>query len=266
MVNWNARKYTKEEFIEAWKSARSVAEVGQTLGCNKNGSGYYTLMLAAEELGLNKDHMLGRAWSRGQTGIKNTNSIPLKDILVENSTYLTTSLLKKRLIKEGLLENTCLECGQLPEWNSKPLVLQLDHINGNRRDNRLENLRILCGHCHSQTDTFASKNRDQAGVVERNTQRPQKPPGVIAYARSNRVTRTEFSMKKCPSCTRQIHLKSLQCKSCTAGLQKTKISWPSDQELLDMLAESNYTQVAMKLGVSDNAVRKRLKRNERMAG
>jgi hypothetical protein len=52
----------------------------------------------------------------------------------------------------------CWECGQLPEWNGKPLTLQMDHRNGNRYDHRLENLRWLCPNCHTQTSTFNGRN------------------------------------------------------------------------------------------------------------
>ena len=67
--------------------------------------------------------------------------------------------LKKRLVKNKILKNICYECGQLPFYNNKKLTLQLDHINGNNKDNRLENLRLLCPNCHSQTETFSGKNR-----------------------------------------------------------------------------------------------------------
>jgi predicted RNA-binding Zn-ribbon protein involved in translation (DUF1610 family) len=52
----------------------------------------------------------------------------------------------------------CEECG-ISEWNGKPIILDLDHINGNSNDNGLENVRLLCPNCHSQTDTYKVKNR-----------------------------------------------------------------------------------------------------------
>ncbi len=79
-----------------------------------------------------------------------------ESILVENSTYTWTGGLKKRLLKEGLLQYRCYICG-LTEWLGKPISLQLDHENGVRSDCRIENLRLLCPNCHSQTPTFAGK-------------------------------------------------------------------------------------------------------------
>ena len=103
-------------------------------------------------------------------GIKNRRNgkrrYSLEEILVENSTYSNTSRVKKMLYKANLLDEVCVRCGieggktNFPtmEGFNNTLVLQLDHINGIHNDNRIENLRILCPNCHSQTTTFCSKN------------------------------------------------------------------------------------------------------------
>ena len=78
---------------------------------------------------------------------------PVEDVLHSRS-RLT---IKRNLLKLGILENRCEEC-DLSEWRGKPLSIQIDHRNGIRDDHRLENLRMLCPNCHSQTETFAARN------------------------------------------------------------------------------------------------------------
>ncbi len=65
---------------------------------------------------------------------------------------------KRRLLAAGLIQNRCDWCG-LTEWRGQPLSIQLDHVNGIFDDHRLENLRMLCPNCHSQTETFGAKGR-----------------------------------------------------------------------------------------------------------
>lgn len=69
--------------------------------------------------------------------------------------------IKKIILKENLLPYICARCGNQGVWNGKPLNLQLEHKNGNNIDNRLENLEFLCPNCHTQTDTYGSKNTQQ---------------------------------------------------------------------------------------------------------
>lgn len=64
--------------------------------------------------------------------------------------------LKNRLIKEGLKENCCELCGVV-EWLGRPLNMELHHVNGDGADNRLKNLQLLCGNCHSQTDNWGGR-------------------------------------------------------------------------------------------------------------
>ena len=89
--------------------------------------------------------------------------IPLEDILIKDSTYTNMNVLKRRLVAEGIKLYICTKCGNDGNWNGAKLVLQLDHIDGDHKNNAVENLRFLCPNCHSQTDTFSGKNM---GVVK----------------------------------------------------------------------------------------------------
>lgn len=154
--------------------------------------------------------------------------LELSEILKENRPYRSAAL-KQRLIKEGLKEDKCEICGQLPEWNGKELVLQLDHINGDHNDNRLENLRILCPNCHTQTETFGNKRRKE--------------------------------IKLCPDCGCEINNKSQYCRKC--GPKHRNINFkvplekkPSKEELFEMIKTMSFVRIAEKYGVTDSAVRK----------
>jgi DNA-binding CsgD family transcriptional regulator/5-methylcytosine-specific restriction endonuclease McrA len=84
------------------------------------------------------------------------SATPISRLLVAG-VYRGRDNLKWRLIKEGLKEARCERCG-IADWLDAPLTMALHHVNGDRLDNRLENLELLCPNCHSQTDTFAGRN------------------------------------------------------------------------------------------------------------
>lgn len=153
-------KQNKTEFQELVKRCSTLADILRTFNLHVGAGNYKTLRRRIEQENINIAHIptgINSNKNRKPFGIDKI-TIPLEKILVENSTYNTGKNIKRRLFKAGLLHNKCYECGQLPFWNNKPLVLQLDHINGVNTDNRIENLQILCGHCHSQTKTFSGRN------------------------------------------------------------------------------------------------------------
>jgi hypothetical protein len=148
------KRWTDERLIVAVKKASSRTDVVRRLGLKVLPGNYATINRAIRRLELDTSHFKPRQYN----GCTPANKKSLKDILVKDSIYSNTSRLKERLIREGSLENVCSICGQKPLWNGKPLVMVLDHINGESSDNRIENLRIVCRHCDSQLETFAGRN------------------------------------------------------------------------------------------------------------
>ncbi len=83
--------------------------------------------------------------------------MPLDQLLVAGRIQTGRGHLKARLITAGLKENRCERCG-ISEWRGRPLSMQLHHVNGDRFDNRLENLELICANCHCQTDSWGGRN------------------------------------------------------------------------------------------------------------
>ena len=147
---------TREELEVAVASSSSLAEVARRLDLVGTCGNYYRPLHALiERYQLDISHFRGQGWSRGQK-LPNRAKRPLAEILVENSTYQSARL-RIRLTEEGLKEERCEGCLKT-KWNGFPIPLELDHINGDRHDNRIENLRLLCPNCHALTDNYRGRN------------------------------------------------------------------------------------------------------------
>jgi hypothetical protein len=150
----NRYTYSEQELREAVKTSTSIRQVLEKLNIVPAGGNYQTTNRRIEKLNINTKHFTGQAWNKGKV------IGPKRDIkeYLSNEFPILSHKLKKRLITEGLKHHKC-ECCGISEWNGKPAPIELDHINGNHHDNRLENLRILCPNCHAQTDTYRGKNK-----------------------------------------------------------------------------------------------------------
>lgn len=152
------RKYTDEDLLRAIIDSKSWSQVITKLGLKAGGGTYAHLQRLATANGYDSSHFTGQAWNQGEVRPWNTNKRPLQEYL--DGRPIGSHALKKRLWSEGLKEKACENegCG-ITEWLGEPAPLELDHIDGDRSNNKLSNLRILCANCHAMTDTYCGKNK-----------------------------------------------------------------------------------------------------------
>ena len=141
-------KLSNDEFKTLIESSTSRNDVFIKLGVNR--SGYSTRILNRR---LERDNIDVSHFVLG--GELNNKKIKSENVYIEKSFYRN---IRNRFFNDKLKEYKCEVCDLSPMWNNAPLNLQLDHVNGNRYDNQVNNLRWICPNCHTQTKTFAGQN------------------------------------------------------------------------------------------------------------
>ncbi|MGH2942125.1 MAG: HNH endonuclease, partial [Solirubrobacteraceae bacterium] len=236
-------RYTEQQAREAIVASRSYAESLRRLGLCASGGNWLTLRRWAEQWAISTEHFDPYA---GNAAASRSRGRPLEEVLVADSTYARNAL-KKRLWSEGLKPRQCELCGQGELWHGRPLGLILDHVNGIRDDNRLENLRIVCPNCAATFYTHCGrKNRRE---LERTcarcsaTFRPNRPQQRFCSAACG----TRYPRARKPN------------------VKLRRVERPPRDRLLRELAETSFSAVGRAYGVSDNAVRKWVRQYEREA-
>ncbi len=159
------RSWQIKQLELAVKNSYSYRQVLAKLKLREAGGNYEQIKKYIRENSLDIKHFKGRGWNLGLKGIGKA-LIPLEKILVKGSSFQSFKL-KKRLFAAKLKPMYCERCSWAEKTVEGYLPLELDHINGDRHDNRLENLRVLCPNCHSLTKNHRGrKNKINARVAE----------------------------------------------------------------------------------------------------
>lgn len=151
------RKWNEQDLVKAVASNTSIRGTLKSINLRPTGGNYNVIKIKILELKLDTAHFKGKAWNKGLVGTTRSNRIATQDLLQKNSHFQSFKL-KKRLFQEGIKFPKCELCGWSEISQDGRIPVELDHINGDNTDNRIENLRILCPNCHSLQPTHRGRN------------------------------------------------------------------------------------------------------------
>lgn len=260
-IQWYRRSYTEEQFRKVIAENNSANAALLALNAFSKIVGRRTFRQTIETLEIDTSHWAKKPKpslpeekkNKGKDFWFKQQPISLEELLVEKSDYNTNNL-KKRLIKANYFEYKCSVC-EIDSWLGKPLVLRLDHINGINNDHRLENLRLICPNCDSQSPTFCGRN-----MKKPKEEKLKKIEKIKLEKELIEVLKAQDCL--CIDCSKPINKISLRCRKCASKNDRdTKIIWPPTKELIQMVEDSSYLAVGRQLGVSDNAIRNRIYRH-----
>lgn len=228
------RRISREELAEAVKVSVSMSDALRALGIytHRGQPAYYKRK--AIEYGISMDHFdpyNPMKW--GGIGLEK----PTHLILVKGENRADGKMLTRAMVQSGV-KHLCSGCDRGPQWQNKPLMLQVDHMNGDSTDHRIENLRFLCPNCHSQTDNFCGRKNKKYREVDAMGR-------VIKY--------------ECPECGGYMSKWGELCRKCSNRSRLgsyQKIEWPKLDWIVEEVSRRGFLAVGADLGVSDNSVRK----------
>lgn len=158
--------YTVEEFKQAVKTSFSISQVLIKLGKSPKGGNYRVFKDFISKHNIDVSHFTGQGWNKGNS--PNIYQDRKTEDYLNNVYKIQSNELRKLLLREKYFSHMCYKC-LLKKWNDLPIPLELEHIDGNPLNNKLENLTLLCPNCHAQTDTYRGKNKNSLARIRTET-------------------------------------------------------------------------------------------------
>ncbi len=237
--------FSEQALRTAISQSRSWAETLRRLDLCTTGNNRVTIKKWAAEWSIDSSHFDPHAAATEALRGAANKQKPLQEVLVEDSNY-SRSALKDRLYETGLKRPVCEICGQDENWHGIEISLILDHINGTRNDNRIENLRIVCPNCAAGLETHCGRGRR---TLERTRGCLRCGQVFRPKYRDHRYCSRECGQRAKPSARRP-------------RPEQRKVERPPCERLLDEIKRLGWSAVGRKYGVSDNAIRKWVKAYE----
>lgn len=235
-------RWTEQQLREAVSEARSLSDVLRHFELRPAGGNHALLKRWLARWAISTEHFDGGG--DRLAGARRT-PVALAEVLVERSRY-SRSTLKQRLYADGIKRRACELCGQGEEWRGARMSLILDHINGVADDNRLENLRIVCANCNATLETHCGRNREST--------RDPRPCAGCGVEFRPKAGHQRYCSRACG--TR--HPRDGQPRP-----ELRRVVRPPYEQLLQEIASTSWSAVGRRYGVSDNAVRKWVRTEER---
>ncbi len=232
-------RFNETQLRQAIASSYNWAQTLRRLGYCPTGGNPMTIKKYVKRWSIDVSHFDPE---RGRYRGARARRIPLDEVLVEHSNYNRGNL-KKRLYTEGLKDRRCEGCGQGELWNGSQMSLILDHINGVRDDNRLENLRVVCPNCAATLPTHCGKGLRKPRVE------------MLCELCGIKFNRRFRAQRFC----------SRDCGQRAGACRNRRVERPPYDQLMREIAASSYLAVGRRYGVSDNAIRKWVRAYEREA-
>ncbi|MGW7369137.1 HNH endonuclease [Streptomyces sp. NPDC054841] len=153
-------RWTREILESAVAASTNVCQVLRRLGVEVVGGQQTHISRRIKAYGIDTSHFTSRVRTENMRDNRRRRSA--EEILIEDQSPQATRTPNERLkraMRELGVSEQCALCGIEPTWQGHPLPLEVDHIDGNWRNNRSENLRFLCPNCHSTTDKYRGRGK-----------------------------------------------------------------------------------------------------------